>query len=48
LLHGVGDDTAYVVSRIAEQISGRTIIEEYDRCRPGTGLSVAEDYRPRG
>ncbi len=28
LLHGVGDDAAYVASRIAEQIPGRVIVEE--------------------
>jgi putative flavoprotein involved in K+ transport len=31
LLHGVGDDAAYVASRIAEQIPGRVIVEEDSR-----------------
>jgi hypothetical protein len=36
LLDGVGDDAAYTVSRIAEQIPGRAIMEEDSRSRDGT------------
>jgi hypothetical protein len=48
LLHGVGDDAAYMVSRIAEQIPGRAIMEEDSRCRDGTRSSVVEDVSVRG
>jgi len=48
LLHGVGDDTAYVVSRIAEQIPRRAIMEENSRSRDGTRSSVAKDVSVRG
>jgi len=48
LLHGVGDDAAYVVSRIAEQILRRAIVEENSRSRDGTRSSVAKDVSVRG
>ena len=48
LLHGVGDDAAYVVSRIAEQIPGRVIMEVVSRSREGTSSSVAEGFGVRG
>jgi len=48
LLHGVGDDAAYVVSRIAEQIPRRAIMEENSRSRDGTRSSVVEDVSVRG
>jgi hypothetical protein len=48
LLDGVGDDAAYIVSRIAEQIPGRAIMEEDSRSRGGTRSSVAKDVSVRG
>jgi hypothetical protein len=47
-LHGVGDDAAYMVSRITEQIPGRVIMEEDSRSRDGTRSSVVEDVSVRG
>lgn len=44
LLHGVGDDAAYVVSRITEQVPGRMIMEEDGRRRAGPNSSVAEGF----
>ena len=41
-------DAAYMVSRIAEQIPGRAIMEEDSRCRDGTRSSVVEDVSVRG
>jgi hypothetical protein len=48
LLHAVGDDAAYMVSRITEQIPGRVIMEEDGRSRDGTTSSVLEDVSVRG
>ena len=48
LLHGVGDDAAYVVSRIAERIPGRMTMEEDSRSRVVTSSSVVEGFSLRG
>jgi putative flavoprotein involved in K+ transport len=42
LLHGVGDDAAYVVRRIAERITGRMTMEEDSLSRDDTSSAVAE------
>lgn len=47
LLHGVGDDAAYVVSRISDQMPGRPIVEEDGRSRDDSSASVAEDVSLR-
>lgn len=47
LLHSVGDDAAYVVSRISDQILGRPIVEEDGRNRDDSSASVAEDFSLR-
>jgi hypothetical protein len=48
LLHGVGDDAAYMVSRIAEQIPGRAIMEDDSPSRDDTRSSVVEDVSVKG
>jgi putative flavoprotein involved in K+ transport len=35
LLHGVGDDTAYLVERIAEQINMRPVAQSFQPQRAG-------------
>ncbi len=42
LLAGVGDDAAYVASRIAERLPGRVAIGEDSRSRDGASPSVAK------
>ncbi len=42
LLAGVGDDAAYVASRIAERLPGRVTIDEDSRGRDGASPSVAK------